>query len=670
MIYRPDIDGLRTLAVFPVVLFHANVVGFSGGYIGVDVFFVISGFLITSIIQAELKRGDFSIVRFYERRARRILPALFSVMFASVVAGWFFLTPAKYEQLGESMLAALLFVSNFWFWQNSGGYFAGPTDYLPLLHTWSLAVEEQFYIFFPILMMVMYRLGRRWLIPAVVVLVLASLLLSVWATPRMPSAAFYLLPTRIWELGFGALLALGLVPVSARKSIRELAATLGLLAILVPVFVYDRSTDFPGLAAVPPALGTALIIWAGIKKATWVSRFLAIKPMVWVGLLSYSLYLWHWPIMAFLRERLFTVHLEPILQVVALSSSFAMAWLSWRYIERPFRDRKQFNFSAARIFRLSGTGMLVLALVACALLFTSGLHQRFDQFQLARIENVGKSFSDSSNCTGVKPINSLCVFGNDSEKATPTWFVWGDSHAASMLPALLDVAHIRGQAVMFANKGNCPPLPDTGRSDMPMVENGLCERYRQEVLNRILSEGSIQVVFLVARWPLYGRGSMLLSEGHGSFHLLKTGESKALGTNLEIMQNSLDSLIRRLRGAGKQVVVVEAVPEMPWHVGGRMRAEILFEISFSNHKISLNDVERMQGATNQVLRSFEKTDGVYVVRVAEKICAQGCPSRLGDKAFYLDFNHLSLFGAQTLLTPVLREALQANESTSTFTKVQ
>lgn len=670
MIYRPDIDGLRALAVVPVVLFHANVAGFSGGYIGVDVFFVISGFLITSIIQAELVQGDFSVSRFYERRARRILPALFAMMAFSIVAGWFLLTPEKYEQLGESMLAALLFLSNLWFWQNSGGYFAGPTDYLPLLHTWSLAVEEQFYIFFPILMMVLYRLRKRWLIPAVWVLVLASLLLAVWATPRMPSATFYLLPTRVWELGLGALLALGQAPVNSRKSVREIAATIGLIGIIVPVFVYDRSTDFPGLAALPPVLGTALIIWAGIQNATYVSRFLAIKPMVWVGLLSYSLYLWHWPIMAFLRERLLTIHLDLIWQIVAIAASFAFAWLSWLYVERPFRSMKRFNFSTARILRWSGAALFAFILVAFTLIFTSGINQRFDEFQLSRIANIGKSFTDATNCTGVKPINTLCVFGGDSDNPSPTWFVWGDSHAASMLPALLDVAHDRGQVLMFANKGNCPPLLEVDRSDMPSAENELCERYRQKVLNRILNEKSIESVFLIARWPLYGRGSMLPSEGHGFFHLVETGDTKTSKTNLEIMRSSLRGLIEQFRDAGKQVVIVEAVPEMPWHVSNRIRAEILFEIPFSINKISLNEVERMQGSTNQILRLFEKTDGVTVVQVAEKICAQGCPSRFGDTAYYLDFDHLSLAGAQILLTPVLRDALRVNENPISFKKEQ
>lgn len=189
--YRPDIDGLRTIAVVPVVLFHANVAGFTGGFVGVDIFFVISGFLITTIIHRELGEGQFSILRFYERRARRILPALFAVMVAGLIAGWFTLAPSDYDHMGRSILSALLFVSNLWFWRNSGGYFDGATDYLPMLHTWSLAVEEQFYIFFPLLLMLLHRIGRRLLLPAILLLVAGSLAVAVWATPRMPSAAFY-----------------------------------------------------------------------------------------------------------------------------------------------------------------------------------------------------------------------------------------------------------------------------------------------------------------------------------------------------------------------------------------------------------------------------------------------------------------------------------------------
>ena len=190
MNYRADIDGLRALAVAPVVLYHAGVVGFGGGFVGVDIFFVISGYLITTIIMAELAEGSFSILRFYERRARRILPAFFAVVAASLAAGWFILVPGDYDNMGQSIISALLFVSNMWFWQNSGDYFGGATDYLPMLHTWSLAVEEQFYIFFPLLLMALHRYARRLLLPAIGLLVLGSLVLAIHATPRMPSASF------------------------------------------------------------------------------------------------------------------------------------------------------------------------------------------------------------------------------------------------------------------------------------------------------------------------------------------------------------------------------------------------------------------------------------------------------------------------------------------------
>jgi peptidoglycan/LPS O-acetylase OafA/YrhL len=358
MNYRPDIDGLRTMAVLPVVFYHAGVTGFTGGFVGVDIFFVISGFLITTIIHRELAEGRFSILRFYERRARRILPALFAVTVASLVAGWFLLTPADYDQMGQSILSALLFVSNMWFWQNSGGYFDGGTDYLPMLHTWSLAVEEQFYIFFPLLLMALYRFARRLLVPAILVLVIGSLILAAWATPHMPSASFYLLPTRIWELGMGALLALGLVRTEAPRVLRETIGALGLVCVLVPVFLYDSTTEFPGLAALPPVLGAAALIWAGTVGPVMASRLLSLRPMVWIGLISYSLYLWHWPVMAFVRNRIFTVELEPIWLMATVLTSVLAGWISWRFVERPFRvPLRAGRLTQHRIFVLSVGGM-------------------------------------------------------------------------------------------------------------------------------------------------------------------------------------------------------------------------------------------------------------------------------------------------------------------------
>ena len=442
MNYRPDIDGLRTIAVVPVVLFHANVHGFTGGYVGVDIFFVISGFLITTIIHRELGEGRFSILRFYERRARRILPALFAVMAVGLIAGWFLLAPSDYDRMGQSMLSALLFVSNMWFWQNSGGYFDGATDYLPMLHTWSLAVEEQFYIFFPLLLMLLHRIGRRLLLPVIVLLVAGSLVLAIWATPRMPSASFYLLPTRIWELGIGSLLALGLLPSAAPKALREVVGALGLVGVLAPVFVYDGSTTFPGVAALPPVLGAAMLIWAGTAGPVLASRLLSLRPMVWIGLISYSLYLWHWPIMAFARNRLFTVELEPMWQVMTVLASLVAGWVSWRFIERPFRvPVRAGGMGQGRIFALSGAGMAVLGGMAGALALTDGIATwRFDEKERAVLASLEEAYTPIQGCFGRLAPDQLCVFGTDDPHIPVSWVLWGDSHAATFLPAFETLA--------------------------------------------------------------------------------------------------------------------------------------------------------------------------------------------------------------------------------------
>ena len=654
MNYRPDIDGLRTIAVVPVVLFHANVAGFTGGFVGVDIFFVISGFLITTIIHRELAEGRFSILRFYERRARRILPALFAVIVASLIAGWFILAPADYDKMGQSILSALLFVSNMWFWRNSGGYFDGATDYLPMLHTWSLAVEEQFYIFFPLLLMLLHKIGRRLLLPAIVLLVAGSLVVSVWATPRMPSASFYLLPTRIWELGVGSLLALGLLPSTAPKALREGVGALGLVAVLAPVFLYDGSTVFPGLAALPPVLGAAALIWAGTAGPVLASRLLSLRPMVWIGLISYSLYLWHWPIMAFARNRLFTVELEPMWQVMTVLASLVAGWISWRFIEHPFRvPVRAGGMGQGRIFALSGAGMAVLGGMALGLVMTNGAAtQRFTGEQLAALKTIVLPSAERRRCSGARPIARLCAFGVADPETAPRWLLWGDSHAGSMLPAMIELADIRDRRLIFANKGNCPPLPQVRRSDMPPSESEKCERLRQDLVEMIQSDERIETVFLVARWPLYGEGGQLPSEGHSSFRMIETSAQVPNETNPSVIQKALERLSRTLADKGKSLVIVQSVPELPWNAADRIEAELLFGVSFDDDTVPFDRVQARQSATNKALAAVGRLPNVTVVALADTLCASGCPTRDGFSSYYHDNNHVTKPGAG-LLVPIL-----------------
>ena len=304
MTYRREIDGLRALAVLPVILFHAGLEAFSGGFVGVDVFFVISGYLITGVIISDLEKERFSLIDFYERRARRILPALFLVMFVCLPFSWVLLLPHDLKDFSDSLLAVPLYISNFLFWSESG-YFERAAEMKPLLHTWSLAVEEQFYLFFPLFFMLLWRWGKRWLLVMMGLLGSASLVYAQWASLAQPAAAFYLLAARSWELLLGGLAAFYILSDQHKKSGRlfsEMASMLGLVLVLFSIFNFSKETPFPGVYALVPTLGAILIILYA-KSDTVLGKILSLKIFVSIGLVSYSAYLWHQPIFAFARHQ-------------------------------------------------------------------------------------------------------------------------------------------------------------------------------------------------------------------------------------------------------------------------------------------------------------------------------------------------------------------------------
>ena len=316
MIYRKEIDGLRAVAVVPVILFHAGLAVFSGGYVGVDVFFVISGYLITTILISELEQGNFSIARFYERRARRILPALFLVMLCCIPFAWIWMLPKELQDFSLSLVAVALFGSNILFWRQES-YFAPAAELKPLLHTWSLAVEEQYYLLFPLALMLCWRFGRGRVFLTIAGVAVASLLLSEWGWRNAPSANFYLAPMRAWELLIGSLCAFWLSGRDLRPNNR--LSLLGLALIVFAIFYYDDATPFPSVYALLPVLGTALIILFG-GAGTWVAGMLGARPFVGIGLISYSAYLWHQPLFAFARLRSINEPTQSLMLVLAALS--------------------------------------------------------------------------------------------------------------------------------------------------------------------------------------------------------------------------------------------------------------------------------------------------------------------------------------------------------------
>ena len=298
--YRPDIDGLRAIAVLAVVLYHANIQPFGGGYVGVDVFFVISGYLITSLIHEHCRTGQFSIVQFYERRVRRIFPALFATVAFCFLVGCLLMMPLDYKQFGYSAVANALFASNLLFWLKTG-YFDTDAEVKPLLHTWSLGVEEQFYILFPCLLLLLYKFWRNGVASILSLLLIASLFLSVWQVYDQPTSAFYLPLGRAWELLVGALLALSRDRLPHRVFFDGVLGLLGMALIFGSIFSLTADTPFPGLAALPACLGTAAIIYSGEQSKHFVPRLLSLRIVVLLGIISYSLYLWHWPLLVFAK---------------------------------------------------------------------------------------------------------------------------------------------------------------------------------------------------------------------------------------------------------------------------------------------------------------------------------------------------------------------------------
>ena len=657
MEYRADIDGLRAIAVIPVVFYHVGVSGFGGGFIGVDVFFVISGYLITTIIYREIQDGTFSIMGFYQRRARRILPAFFIVLLFTFFAAYFVLVPEEFTAFSKSAIAALMFSSNFWFWLNSGDYFAGSTDFLPLLHTWSLAVEEQFYIFFPLLLIALNKWMRGGLKSAILIMTFGSLALAVYATARMPSALFYLLPTRAWELGFGAVLALGLLPNTAPRFVREVLAICGLAAILIPVFFYSSATPFPGLAALPPIVGSAFLIWVGGSGQSFISRVLSWRPLVFMGLTSYSLYLWHWPIMSLVRNYRLELNFPTSVMLGTLVLSLVAATLTWRFVEIPFRNRGKGGISNNTVLLFSVGGMVSITGIALIIVFSAGVPQRFDPTKLELRSAISPPYELVKRCSGARPVSKLCTFGDVLTPRPPTLLLWGDSHARTIMPAVETLMQGAGLTAVFANKGDCAPLPGISRSDLSEPTNEKCGSFKQSVLEYVLNAPEITTVILAGRWSLYTDGPGKVGDDRKEFALFFNNPPENTGdvpsNNPEIISAVLFDLLQELTAAGKMVVIIGPIPEIGWNVRKSLERSLVFDQEVMPDPREADVIAR-QLTAHGILEELAKIDGVSYLPVTPEICFETCPTHDGSRAYYSDDNHLNALGSNTFIGPILR----------------
>ena len=598
--YRHDIDGLRALAILSVVLHHAGVPFLPGGFSGVDIFFVISGYLIGGQIYADIRNGSFSYLRFYQRRARRILPAFYTVLLFTIAAALVLLSPSEARTFARDAFAATLSASNISFW-HFASYFDASSSLKPLLMTWSLGVEEQFYLVIPLLIALLARLRHRLVLPAILIVCVLSLLLAARDVSLVPMQAFYLLPDRAWELGLGVALAVferDRRPLRLSSPLTHLAGFIGLVLVLVPFVLLTPYSPFPGFAALPSVLGTAILI---ALPASFVNRrLLALMPLVFIGRVSYSWYLWHWPLLAFLRvATVNSLSLPAALLAVALAFIFAV--LSWRFIEQPFRHS---TMSPAPLLLRYAAASVALLAVCAALYVAHGLPQRLPH--LAVMESPADVlFADH------------CLDGSDDQpnlspgcypppqSTLPTIALWGDSHALALAPAMRVLANARGYDFAELVKSSCTPLIGAIHV-LPRIPNfaGRCERFNRATFNRILSDRRIRIVVLTASWsaplirnwkdgwlaPVPGIDSandpaFASASGSSSAPASASASASAPPTpptepthpsllsnlihpppiptaeaNLHLYQNALAATVRALQSAGKQVILVQDTP--------------------------------------------------------------------------------------------------------------
>ena len=661
MHYRADIDGLRSLAIVPIVLFHAGFPLFSGGFVGVDIFFVISGYLITSIIAKEISCGTFDLWRFYERRIRRIFPALIVMLLVCSVAGWVLLFPLDLQAFGESMVASTAFVANISFWLQSG-YFDTASDLKPLLHTWSLAVEEQFYLFFPLILIGPIRKNRD---PRLIVwiVLLFSFVASLIGVSRNPDASFYLIPTRAWELLIGSVLALNAVPEVKSHIWRQILSLVGLGLIIVPVFVYTNQTPFPGLSALWPCMGSALIIWTGgtQRNTTLVARLLMQRAIVLIGLMSYSLYLWHWPIMVFSHHWVLEKP-DDWGKILLVLASILAAFVSWTLIEKPARNHGV-GLSRALVFGLAG-GAALFCIGIGIVVWQNGFINRYPAHlqSLLRIHELQtKGFAGLQATVKGQKREGLpeggFVVGESGQQ--PQLAIWGDSHVGAILNGVVEAAKpSKAPAISVFALGGCRPVIDVYLS---YEASTACHDHNQAVLSYLLN-GPERKVVLVSRWPVSLFGDVRAAgKGDGQRSLaVRPAQSLDEAQAITVFNLHLGRTIDALTQAGKQVIVVETIIDLPLDVPHLVFKTLLREPATLQVIRDISAYRERFLAVEQLFDRMQSLHRFERIRLRDALCNQWqCLLYRQDQngqLMYTDNNHLSASGS-AMLAPLFRGVL-------------
>ena len=615
--YRPDIDGMRAIAVLLVVLYHANFPFITGGYIGVDVFFVLSGFLITLGIDKEMNTNSFSFKQFYLRRIRRIIPVLVFIMLIVTIPACFILFSDDLESYARTLLHTILSTNNLHLWINNGDYFAGNSDLMPFLHTWSLSVEEQFYFLWPLLLLfIHHKLSLQKRLIFIVLFLILGIILSVYLTNTNPNFAYFLLPARIFELTIGACLAMfwKKLPVLSRNK-NNFLSIIGIVIILIPAVLLNKSSLFPGLNAILPCFGTALLIFTGKedKNKGIINKLLLNKGLVLIGLTSYSMYLWHWPIFVFIKY--LGINLDGLVRIFSLILLFVLSYFSWRFVEQPFRKKYKYNFKKTLLF-IFLPSLAAITLIYAVLDSKDGFPERFPELseftpKTNYPNKVRKQCFDKfriGNCED-------CFLG--IKKDTLDGMLIGDSFA-NHTAAFLDVlAKDAGLYIHDSAAGGYPLMNG-------LNEDGSAHFPEQYAIDRLNYAKKFKNIFIAANW-----------EG--------LSDPKNEATYLSTIK-TLGELVK----TGKKIIIFEALrttTEMNLHRAKLIKAKI--SVYFSERNFSFPEYKR---PNNYIIYEIKrKFPSIIIINLNEVMCENGnCEIELNNTIVYRNPDHLNTIGARLL----------------------
>lgn len=643
--HRPEIDGLRAVAVGAVVLFHFGVPGLKGGFVGVDIFFVISGFLIGGILWKELAlTGRLSLTNFLVRRIRRLAPAYVAMAIVVSVASSVILLPFELREFGKSLIASTFYLSNVYFASQSG-YFDTDSSTKILLHTWSLSLEEQFYVFLPLLMLILSR-WRRALLAAVAVACAGSLLANLLFTPIAHTAAFYLFPFRAWELLSGVLLAIYGHERAARWRHHAALSWLGLALILGSVAFVSDDRNFPGFQVIAPVLGTLLIILNG-RHENPVNALLSSPPMVFLGLISYSLYLWHWPVVTLWSYyRGSEIGTADVAGWLALS--LGLAWLSWRYVEQPFRQNSRLSRRSIAASMLAASASMLA--IGGLIYRGDGFPERFGPAVRTHIEASADFIQDWSRCSvpsegpfaGIR----LCPLGPEGK---PAFLVWGDSHARAFKDGLDRLAYDSNTPGLMIWRAGCPPLFGVQKqeSSSSREEDEACSRANDRMLEAVSGTLDIDNVLLIGRWAYYEQGAGTGLDAHNTIALAKyPGALPGAQPQSQVYDDAVDETLGILSQRFKRVLVLRQVPEIPWYdsrdVARRLARGDAVADQEARFSIPLPAVAERGGAAEAPFLKAQRENKITWLDADSYFCSsQSCSAVREGQSMYFDNNHIT-----------------------------